>query len=819
MSFCPPSLLDKQLDHLLEPSLNTSEMNKSSTSIPIPNGLPFRIKLFFLIFIFYLSISFAWAFEPFTVKDIRVEGLQRISAGTVFNYFPVEVGDRLDSSASSGAIRALFRTGFFKDIQLGRDGNDLVIKVVERPGIASIDIEGNEDINTEDLTKGLKGIGLSVGEVYNRQVLDKVQQELRRQYFSRGKYGVEIKSTVSPMERNRVAIRIKISEGKVAKIKQINVVGNNSFDEDELLDSFELGTTHLISFYTRNDQYSKQKLSADLERLRSYYLDRGYIKFAISSTQVSITPDKKEIYITVNVKEGDIYTLSEVKLAGDLVIPPDDLIPLVLVGPEETFSRKRATETSKSISDRLGEEGYAFANVNMVPDINEDDKTVKITFFVDPGKRTYIRRIEMRGNTKTRDEVLRREMRQMEGAWASTTKIERSKERLQRLGYFEDVNVETPAVVGTTDQIDAVYSVTEKSSGTLSAGLGFSQGQGLVFNASVTQDNVLGTGKRVGFTFNNSQVTTIYRINYFNPYFTIDGISFGYDILYRAVDAEEANISKYTTDVFSTGINFGIPLNEHDRLGFNLDFKRTKLNASTNSPKDILGFINNRGIDELTNREDPTLATDETYFSFPLTIGLTHDTRDRAVFPTRGGMQRVSLLATIPGFDLEYYKASVSSQLYFPIASDLTLKLSGEAAYGGGYGGTGPLPFFEHYFAGGVHSIRGFKDNTLGPRDTPFETDRRGDSFGGNSKFIASAELFFPIPFIKDSKSFRLGVFADAGNVYDGGFDFGDLRYSVGISAKWLSPFGPLTVSVAQPFNDGKDDEVERFQFSIGAGF
>ncbi|MGR9106310.1 MAG: outer membrane protein assembly factor BamA [Gammaproteobacteria bacterium] len=754
--------------------------------------------------------------EGFIVEDIRVEGLERISEGTVFNYLPVQVGDTFDLNRSAEAIRALFKTGFFKDVSLSRFGNVLVVNVVERPAIASIDLKGNKDLKSEDLLKALKDIGLKEGQVFNRQTLDKVEQELRRQYFSRGKYGIKIDSKVTPLSRNRVAIEIDISEGTVAKIRQINIVGNEVFEEDKLLALFELGTSGLLSFYTKNDQYSKQKLSADLERLRSYYLDRGYINFTIESTQVSITPDKKEIYITINVKEGAVFTLDEVRLSGNLVVDPDELIPLVKTSPGDIFSRKSATETSKAITDRLGDEGYAFANVNMVPDINNDKRMVNLTFFVDPGKRVYVRRINIKGNTKTRDEVIRREIRQMEAAWASTEKIERSKARLERLGYFEEVNVETPAVPGTSDQIDVEYSVTERSAGSLSAGVGFSQTQGLIVNASVTQENALGTGKRINFTFNNSSVTTIYRIGYLNPYYTLDGISLGYDISYISTNGTQANVSRYATDEFLSGVNFGIPLNEFDSLRANLDFKRTRIKTFTNSPCEIISTLPDGTQNPFCG--DTIGFVDEngdTFTSFPVAIGWSHDSRDTAIFATSGGIQSLQALATVPGLKLEYFKLSYRAQYFFPITSDLTFSLSGDLGYGDGYGNTNGLPFFENFYAGGPQSVRGFQANTLGPRDS------NQTPFGGNTKVVGSAELYFPVPFAEDLKSVRLGGFLDAGNVFAdvGNVSLGDLRYSAGLSAEWLSPFGALKVSVAQPFNQQSGDRIQRFQFSFGSGF
>jgi outer membrane protein insertion porin family len=769
-------------------------------------------KLILIFLLFFLRQ--AMAVESFIVEDIRVEGLQRISEGTVFNYLPVQVGERFDLNRSAEAIRALFKTGFFKDIQLSSVGNVLIVTVAERPAIASIELKGNKDLKSEDLLNALKDIGLKEGQVFNRQTLDKVEQELERQYFSRGKYGVKIQSTVTELSRNRVAIEINISEGTVARIQQINIVGNQVFEEDELLKEFELSTSDLLSFYTKNDQYSKQKLSADLERLRSFYLDRGHINFTIESTQVSITPDKKEIYITVNIKEGPVFKLDEIRLAGNLVVDPDELIPLVQSNPGDIFSRKLATETSKAISERLGDDGYAFANVNMVPDIDSENRTVDLTFFVDPGKRVYVRRINIKGNTKTRDEVIRREIRQMESAWSSTAKIERSKTRMERLGYFEEVNVETPAVPGTSDQIDVDYSVTEKSAGNLSAGVGFSQTQGLIFNASVTQDNVLGTGKRINFTFNNSDVTTIYRLGYLNPYFTLDGISLGYDISYIATNGTQANVSRYATDEFLSGINLGVPLNEYDRINMNLDFKHTKIKTFNNTPCEIkssfpdgtqnpfcgdtIGFVDQNG---------------DSFNSFPIAIGWSHDSRDKAIFATEGGIQSLQALATVPGLNLEYYKISYRLKYFFPIASDFTLALSGDLGYGDGYGGTDGLPFFENYFAGGVQSVRGFQDNTLGPRDS------NQDPFGGNTKVVGSAELYFPIPFAGELKSVRLAGFVDAGNVFDNSISLSGLRYSAGLAVEWLSPFGALKVSVAEPFNQRSGDRIQRFQFSFGSGF
>ena len=741
--------------------------------------------------------------SSFVVEDIQVRGLQRISAGTVFNYLPVTVGETFSDDKQGAAIRALFNTGFFKDITLERQGDTLVVNVVERPSVAKIVIEGNKDIKKEDLADALKKIGLAEGKVYNKQILDKVEQELRRQYFSHGKYGLKIKTEVSELTRNRVGIHIDITEGRVAKIKQINIVGGRAFSNEDLKKDFELSTTNFLSFYSKDDQYSKQKLSADLEKLRSYYLDRGYINFSIESTQVDITADKKEIYITINVKEGDVYTLEKVKLSGELVVDPEELIKLVKVGPGEIFSRKNATETSKSISDRLGDEGYTFANVNMVPEINEQSKTVAMTFFVDPGKRVYVHRVNFKGNTKTRDEVIRREMRQMESSWAASSKIERSKTRLDRLGYFEEVGVETPPVVGTADQIDVNYSIKEKASGNLQAGVGYSQVQGIIFNANVTQDNIFGTGKRVNFAFNNSSVLTRYNLGFRDPYFTLDGVSLGYDLGYTSRDGYQANISRYNTDVANAGVNFGIPLNEFDNLGFDVDLKNTTIKSTDFSPQEVFDFVNENGEDFLTLSGG---------------VGWSHDTLDRAVFATRGGQQRLSALATVPGSDLEYYKIGYKQEHYFPLSSDFTFRLLGEVAYGDGYASTDGLPFFENYYGGGSASIRGFRDNTVGPRDTPRNSSQTPRPFGGPSKVLGKAELFFPVPFLSEVKSVRIGSFVDAGSISTG-LNLDYMRYSAGLSGQWLSPFGAIAVSVAQPFNASDVDNVQNFQFTFGSGF
>ena len=756
---------------------------------------PIFIAASLIVVLFTSTHTFA---DSFVIKDIQINGLQRITAGAVFNGISIKVGEGFDDERSEDVIRELFQMGFFSDVNIDKDADTLIINVKERPAITSIDIEGNDDIETEKLLEAFKDVGMTVGRVFNPLVLDKVKNELLQQYYNNGKYSAEVESKVTTLERNRVAVLITVVEGSASSIKKINIVGNKAFSDEEILAGFELTGPTLFSFYTNSNQYSKQKLSADLERLNSFYQDRGYINFKVESTQVSISPDKNGIYITININEGKIHTVGEVKLAGELILPPDKLIPFVIVQPGDVFSRKKATQTSENISTILGHEGHSFANVNMIPEIDETTSTVKVTFFVDPGKRVYVRRVIMEGNAKTRDEVLRREVRQMEASPISTLEVERSKTRLSRLGHFDEVDVETPAVPGTTDQVDVKYTVKEKSSGNILAGAGFSQSQGLVLNASISQNNFLGTGKSMSASFNNSSVNTIYSLGYTNPYYTIDGISRGFNVSYRTTDADQANTSAYTTESFNTGVNFGLPLNESDKIGLGLDVEFTSIDLGTNLYfGEISNFVQENG---------------DSYTNLKASAVWGTDTRDRAVFATRGGSKRLSGIITVPGSDLEFYKLSYNQKQYIPMSRHTTLYLNGEIGYGDSYGDAETLPFFENYYAGGKGSVRGFTDNTLGPRDI------FNDPIGGSVKLVGNAEFIFPVPFMPESRTVRLSTFVDAGNVYDDEIDIGELRYSLGVSAKWLSPFGALSFSLAKPLNDDENDEVQTFQFSFGSG-
>ncbi|MHB1092059.1 outer membrane protein assembly factor BamA [Thiobacillus sp.] len=747
-----------------------------------------------------------FAAEPFVVKDIRVEGIQRTEAGTVFSYLPVKVGEEMTDEKTAAAIKALYATGFFKDVRVESRDGVVIVTVEERPSIAKITLTGIKEFSEDDLKKGLKETGLAEGRVLDRSLLDKAEQELQRQYFNRGKYAVEIKSTLTPLERNRVAVQFDVVEGSSAKIQQINIVGNQAFKEKELLKQFTSTTPGWLTWYTKNDQYSKSRLAGDIEALRSFYLNRGYLEFNVDSTQVSISPDKQGIYITVNVTEGPQYRVSDVKLAGQMLVPEAELKKLITIKPGEIFARDRLTETTKAIGDRLGNDGYAFANVNAVPELDKDKRTVAFTLFVDPGRRVYVHRINVSGNTKTRDEVVRREVRQMEGAYYDAAKINLSRDRLNRLGYFNEVNIETPAVQGTTDQVDVNVGLTEKSTGSIMLGAGFSSSEGVVLSGSVSQNNVFGTGNRLSAQINSGSVNTVYALSYTNPYYTINGVSLGYDLYRRDVDATSlSNVGSYKTSTYGAGARFGLPINERDFISFGLTYEQTSVTTYADSPRQYTRFVDNFGNDNDTVRLDTSWA---------------RDTRNSYLFPTKGLMQRVAAEVGVPGGSLQYYKLSFQNQQYFPLSKSFTLMLNGEVGIGDGLSGK-PLPFFKNFYAGGNSSVRGFKTGTLGPKDT------NGDALGGNKRVVGNAELFFPLPGLKDDQSLRMSAFVDAGAAFgpddkDGlykTFAFGDLRYSAGIAVLWVSPLGPLKFSLAQPLAKKTGDKTEIFQFTLGNVF
>ncbi|MDH3637115.1 MAG: outer membrane protein assembly factor BamA [Gammaproteobacteria bacterium] len=745
-------------------------------------------------------ISPSNAIESFVVTDIRVEGLQRISSGTVFNYLPIKVGDEIDEQSAQDAIRVLFKTGFFTDVQLKQEGTVLVVAVEERPSIAKIEFIGNKEIKEDALKDAMKQIGFTEGRVFNRSVLDKVTQELKNQYFSLGKYGAEVDSNVTILERNRVAVELRITEGETAKIKQVNIVGNESFEEKALKKKFQLSTKGVFDFLSSKDRYSKQKLSADLETLRSFYQDQGYLDFNINSTQVSITPDKKDIYITINITEGEKYTVSDFAIKGKLVVPESELLELVVIQPGSVYSRKEISASRKAITDRLADEGYAFANVNAVPEIDKENKEVSFDFFVDPGRRVYVRRIDISGNTTTQDEVIRRELRQLEGSWFSAQKVQRSRVRLQRLGFFDDVNIETPPVPGSPDQVDIQVVVTERSTGSLLFGVGFSDADGILLQASVSQRNLFGSGRELDLSFDNSSVTRVINLQYTNPYHTLDGVSRGFSIFRRRVDASEADTAEYITETTGGGLNYRFPLSEFNSLNTGGSFERIDLTNTSETPPEIREFID----------ENPESDI------FKFTGSLAHDTRDSFLYPTRGLLQRLSLELAVPGSDLEYYKASYNTAWYTPITTNLVFKASGELGYGDGYSGTEDLPFFKNFFAGGASTVRGYEARSLGPKDT----GSTPEPIGGSKRILVNSELLFPLPG-SENRDKRLSLFIDGGQVYGPGdsVDVSDLRFSAGVGFGWFSPLGPLAISFAIPINDKDGDDTEQVQFTLGRFF
>jgi outer membrane protein insertion porin family len=767
-----------------------------------------------------LFVSGAYAFEPFTVKDIRIDGIQRTEAGTVFSYLPIKVGDTMTDDKAAQAIKALFATGFFKDVRIEIEAGVVIVALEERPAIAQIDFVGLKEFDKDQMIKGLKEAGFAVSRSFDRGMLERAEQELKRQYLTRGKYGVAITTTVTPLERNRVSINFNVDEGEASKIKQINIVGAQSFKEKDLQALFQLQTPNWISWYTKNDQYSKQKLSADLEALRSYYLNRGYLEFNVESTQVSISPDKKDIYITVSISEGERYVVSSVKLAGELMLPEEDFRKAMKVKPGDVFSRENLNASTKAISDKLSARGYAFANVNAAPEVDKEKRQVAFTVFVDPGKRTYVRRINITGNTKTRDEVIRQEVRQMEGAWYDDERVKLSKERVDKTDYFGEVNIETPPVPGTADQVDVNINVAEKSTGSISLGAGFSQSEKVMLSGSISQSNIFGSGKFVSLQLSTGKINRAIGLGYNNPYFTVDGVSQGFDVYHRRSDPQSLGYV-YKTESTGGGIRFGIPIAEKQAISFGLAIDQTKVEidpiAFPDTPLQYKRFSEKfcDGNNACSN------------ISLPVTAGWASDTKDSALNPTRGTLQRANFEIS-PGGDLKYYKATYQYQQFFPVTRTMVFMLNGELGYAKGLGGQ-EMPFYKNFSAGGVGSVRGYDTSSLGP----YELEADGDEvrLGGTRRVVFNAELSMPLPAFGADKSMRFGPFFDAGQVYSDEktlsgacikgnvCDQGSIRMSVGLAATWVSPFGPLKFSVAQPLNKQKNDNIQMFQFQMGTAF
>lgn len=771
-----------------------------------------------LLFVCVLCCALpARAFDAFVVKDIKLIGLQRIAAGTVFNYLPIKVGDIVDERRSADALRALFKTGFFEDVSLAREDDLLVVTVNERPSIASITLSGNREIDSEKLKKALKDVGLAENRVFDRSLLDKVEQELQRQYFALGKYGVQVVSKITLKDRNRADIALDITEGDATRIQRLNIVGNRAFTEERLVDTLQLSEPSFGSFFSDSDKYSKQKLRGDLETLRSWYLDRGYVNFNIDSTQVTISPDKKDIYVAINMDEGDQFTVESVKLVGEMVVPREELEKLLTIKPGDTFSRSVVTGISNAITERLGDDGYAFANANAVPDVNNETRRVALTFYVDPGKRVYVRRITITGNAKTEDTVIRRELRQMEGGWFTPKKLNRSRVRLQRLGYFDEVNIETPPVPGTSDQVDINVSVTEGSTGQLQAALGYGQVGGFMINAKVQFNNFVGTGKYVSAEVTRDSIKTVYSFGYTNPYYTDEGVSRGFNVFLRKTNAGQANIGDYDTDDVGGRVSFGFPITEYNTARLGLEIKQTTLRLDSDAAqvyKDwVCTFYNEPGCPRLNAK----------FITATLDTSWSHDTRNRTFFANDGALHQLTAEATLPGLDLQYYKLRYNYEQSFPLFAGFTFQGRASVGYGDGYGGTDELPFFENFYAGGVQSVRGFVGNSLGTKATLADGTRGSDTVpvGGSLRTVANLELIFPLPFAENSKSFRLSTFVDAGNVFAGvdDFDPAELRSSYGVTALWVTPVGVLTFSWGWPIESKPGDRLELFQFFIGAPF
>jgi outer membrane protein insertion porin family len=879
--------------------------------------------------------------SSFRVSDIRVEGLQRVSAGTVFNALPIRVGDRLVQADIQHATRELFKVGFFADVAIKRDGDVLVLVIQERPAISKIELKGNKAIKTENLMDSLKDNNLSEGQIFQRATLEGITQALQREYVNQGRYGASVKIETEDMPRNQIKVLVKIDEGSASRIKQINIVGNTKFTEQELIDLFELKSTGMWSWINGNDKYNKEKLKGDFERLESYYKDRGYLNFKVDSSQISLSEDKAKIFVTINITEGDIYKVSGVSLAGDPAIEEEIVRSMILMKEGQIFSQILMTTSEEYVTKRLGNEGYAFAKVTGNPEKNDADKTVKITFFIEPGKRVYVNRIEYRGNIKTIDEVLRREMRQMEGGAANSALIENSKVRLERLGFFKEVKVENKEVPGTSDQIDVEYTVEEQPSGSMGLQIGYAQYSGLIFSASIQQNNWFGTGKSVGFSVSNSRFQRSYNFSYNDPYFNVDGVNRGVSLYYTDSDFGSFNVTPYSTNVYGGKLNFGYPISDIERLGFDIGVRRLEVEPTSFSSQEILrtpitvddlqyfqgnqppiynpsfGYItqaeNVALLERLDNGIDyPTIPFQrrpleesvlgepgflnrygDTFDDTQVSLYWIRSTLNRGILANRGSSQRATFELSLPGGDLEYYKFSYAGQLFVPLTQSLTLRLHTDLGYAAAYGSLDELPFFEHYYAGGFGSVRGFERNTLGPRSSPQRRadfaitptrwdDVNGDgiaqereladyayvlcedanapgigsssplrvcnpgslitdiygntnvgrtrgAFGGNVLIQGGAEILFPLPFIKDQRSVQTTFFFDAGNVFDTdcgasqtncfGPDIDRINASYGLGLTWISGFGPMTFSIAEPIKKNDFDRTEFFQFSLGQSF
>jgi outer membrane protein insertion porin family len=774
-----------------------------------------------------------FAADEFVVRDMRVEGLQRISEGTVFNYLPINVGDTVDDLRIQEAIRSLYAQGMFDDIEMRRDGNTLVVAVKERPSIEDFTIEGNKDIKTEDLMESLRNVGLARGRTFDRSVLDNVQQFLREQYYDRGKYAVLVDASVEDRPNNTVRISINVKEGVRAKIRQVNIVGNHSFEEDAIREGFTLDTANWLSWIRQDDRYAKEALSGDLETLRSFYMDRGYADFRVESTQVAISPDKKDIYVTINIHEGDQYTISEVKVVGKMVVPEPQLQGLILARPGSTFNLRLLTQSSELMSFRLGEQGYANAEIEPVPELDYEKKEVAVSFFVDAGSRVYVRRINFTGIDEVDDEVLRREIRQAEGAYLSNRLIDRSKILLQRLPFVEKVEVENTPVAGTPDLVDVNFAIEYRMPGQFSGGVGYSESQKVILNGSIVHTNFLGSGNRVALNLNSGRFSKLYSLSHTDPYVTMNGVRRTVSINHRVITRPTSGSSDISTKSSGASLEYGYPISEYQSLSVGLSFQHAELLSSSSSTQQAQDWVLNNG-----NPFTESVAGGFTFFgtefdTFELLAGWSFDSRNRSIFADRGMHQQLFLSMAAPGSDVEYWTARYNFTKYFPIYGPWTLRLNTDLAYGEGLNDTTALPPYKQFYGGGPESIRGYKESYLGPKDS------FGNPYGGNVLVASQVELIIPIP-EKFRSQARASLFYDIGNIFNTGEveftdklgspvsyepEFDELRTSVGVSVQWLAPLGFFRFSYAYPLNQykGNDrfygDQIERFQFSIGQAF
>ena len=799
-------------------------------------------KLFFALI---LTINLS-AFDEFLVSDIRIIGLQRVSTGSIFNVIPISVGDKIDARKSRDIVKSLFSTEQFDDIQIGKDGNTLVITVAERPSISGIDISGNKALKTEQLMESLDGVGVKEGEVYKRSTLEKVKSELVRSYSSNGRYGASVDIQESLKARNTIEISIEVDEGESAAIKKINIIGNEVFSTEDLLEGFELSEGSFFSFIRNDNQYSKEKLQGDIEPLESFYLDRGYLKFSIESSQISLSRDKKSIFIDFNVFEGDQYTISEVNVIGDIPFDEEAYLPITSSQEGEIYSQGQITAIEDYFKKILGNQGYAFAEVSGVPETDDDNKTVDLTYNIIPGNRTYTRKILFTGNEITQDYVLRREMRQFEGAWTSDDNIEAGKIRLERLGFFKEVSVETIPVPLTDDQIDVVYSVEEESTGSIGGNVGYSD-FGLQLGFNLQEQNFMGTGNTLSLGINKNIYSEMYNFAFMDPYATVDGVSVGYNLYFRKTDYGKYNVANYLTNSEGLGVQYGYPISDTQRLGFNLTYDKTDISIGTLPAREIYDFVASEG---------------NIFETVSANFVWSRVTLNRGLFPTDGSSTSVSLMTTLPFSDLNYYRASIQQKTYQPLGfGNLVFGFSGELGYMGAYGDSEETPFFQNFYAGGPRSLRGFESNTLGPRstqapcyefnyaegtcpnlidtdgdgeaDAPYEnpyantTSRYYDApIGGNVKVEGSLQLIFRLPFIEDQRSMRSAFFFDFGNVFSDSCkeyqyncykpDLGELRYSYGVGVTWITGFGPMSFAISKPTNAGPQERTEEFQFTVG---